>query len=154
MNLEQAINYIHSLYRPGTKPGLHRIRKLLGLLGNPEKDLKFVHIAGTNGKGSTAAMVSTILRKAGYKVGLYTSPHIYCFNERIQINGENISDTDLAAVTEYVKPLAQSMADVPTEFELVFCIAVEYFKRKGCDIVALARMIIPHVQTKIWNAIT
>ena len=135
MTAQEAIAYIESVSWKGSIPGLERPQELLRRMGNPEKQLKYVHIGGTNGKGSTAAMVSTILRKAGYKVGLYTSPHIYCFNERIQINGENISDTDLAAVTEYVKPLAQSMADVPTEFELVFCIAVEYFKRKGCDIV-------------------
>ncbi len=135
MTAQEAIAYIESVSWKGSIPGLERPQELLRRMGNPEKQLKYVHIGGTNGKGSTAAMVSTILRKAGYKVGLYTSPHIYCFNERIQMDGENISDEDLAAVTEYVKPLAQSMEDVPTEFELVFCIAVEYFKRKGCDIV-------------------
>lgn len=135
MNITEALDFINSVSWKGTMPGLGRTFGLLELMGNPQNDLKYIHVGGTNGKGSTCAMVSSILRKAGYTVGLYTSPHIYCFNERIQINGENISDEDLAAVTEYVKPLAQSMEDVPTEFELVFCIAVEYFKRKGCDIV-------------------
>ena len=137
MTAQEAIAYIESVSWKGSIPGLERPQELLRRMGNPENQLKYIHIGGTNGKGSTAAMVSTVLRKAGYKVGLYTSPHIYCFNERIQIGGENISDEDLAAVTEYVKPLAESMEDVPTEFELVFCIAVEYFKRKNCDIVVV-----------------
>ena len=137
MTAAEAIAYIESVSWKGSIPGLERPQELLRLMGNPENQLKYVHIGGTNGKGSTCAMVSSVLRKAGYRVGLYTSPHIYCFNERIQINGENIPDEDLAAVTEYVKPLAQSMADVPTEFELVFCIAVEYFKRQNCDIVVV-----------------
>ena len=135
MNAQQAIEYISSVSWKGTVPGLERTQKLLELMGDPHKKLKYVHVAGTNGKGSTCAMVSSILRKAGYKTGLYTSPHIYRFNERIQINGEDITDEELAAATEYVKPLAQSMAESPTEFELVFCIAVECFKRRGCDII-------------------
>jgi len=135
MTITEALDFINSISWQGSKPGLSRTFGLLELMGSPEKDLKYIHVGGTNGKGSTCAMVSSILRSAGYKVGLYTSPHIYCFNERIQINGENISDEDLAAVTEFVKPLALSMEDVPTEFELVFCIALEYFKRKGCDMV-------------------
>ena len=106
-------------------------------MGNPEKKLKFVHIAGTNGKGSTAAMTASILRKAGYRTGLYTSPYIYRFHERMQVDGQEISDEDLAQITEYVRPLAQSMEESPTEFELVSCIAFEYFCRKHCDIVVL-----------------
>ena len=137
MNLEQCIDYIHSKFRKGSIPGLHRMAELLEMLGNPHQELKYVHIAGTNGKGSTASMTASILEKAGYKTGLYTSPHIYRFHERIRVNGVDISDEDLSAITEYVKPLAQAMADHPTEFELVFCIAIEYFKRVGCDIVVL-----------------
>lgn len=106
-------------------------------MGNPEKKLKFVHIAGTNGKGSTAAMTASILRKAGYRTGLYTSPYIYRFHERMQVDGIEITDEELVAVTEYVKPLADSMVESPTEFELVCCIAFEYFLRKQCDIVVL-----------------
>lgn len=136
-NAEQAIAYIHSVFWKGSVPGLSRTRKLLKLMGNPQNELKFVHIAGTNGKGSTAAMTASILRKAGYKTGLYTSPYIYRFNERMQINGQEISDEELTEITRYVKPLAQSMAESPTEFELVSCIAFEYFKRNNCDIVVL-----------------
>ena len=137
MTATEAIAYIESVSWKGSIPGLERTQGLLALMGNPERCFKCVHIAGTNGKGSTAAMTASILRKAGYKTGLYTSPHIYRFHERIQVNGEDISDRDLAAITEYVKPLAQSMDDHPTEFELVFCIAAEYFKRVGCDIVVV-----------------
>ena len=137
MTANEAIEYIHSVCWKGSIPGLGRTQTLLAKMGNPEKDLKFVHIAGTNGKGSTAAMTASILRKAGYRTGLYTSPFIYRFHERMQVDGVEISDEDLAAVTEYVKPLAQSMEESPTEFELVCCIAFEYFKRMKCDIVVL-----------------
>ena len=137
MNAEQAIAYIHSVCWKGSIPGLGRTQELLEKMGNPEKKLKFVHIAGTNGKGSTAAMTASILRKAGYRTGLYTSPYIYRFHERIQVDGVEISDEDLTEITEYVKPLAESMAQSPTEFELVCCIAFEYFYRKKCDIVVL-----------------
>ena len=137
MNVNEAIEYIHSVFWKGSIPGLERTQELLSKMGNPEKDLKYVHIAGTNGKGSTAAMTASILRKAGYRTGLYTSPYIYRFHERMQIDGEQISDEDLIEITEYVKPLADSMEHAPTEFELVCCIAFEYFKRKKCDIVVL-----------------
>ena len=137
MNATEAIEYIHSVCWKGSIPGLGRTQELLQRIGNPEKRLKFVHIAGTNGKGSTAAMTASILRKAGYRTGLYTSPYIYRFHERMQIDGEQIADEDLAAITEFVKPHAQAMTESPTEFELVSCIAFEYFARKGCDIVVL-----------------
>ena len=137
MNVNEAIEYIHSVYWQGSTPGLHRVQALLDKMGNPEKKLKYVHIAGTNGKGSTASMTASILQKAGYRTGLYTSPYIYRFHERMQINGEQISDEDLVEITEMVKPLASSMEQSPTEFELVCCIAFEYFARKQCDIVVL-----------------
>ena len=137
MNAQEAIAYIHSVFWKGSIPGLGRTQALLAKMGNPEKKLKFVHIAGTNGKGSTAAMTASILQKAGYRTGLYTSPYIYRFNERMQVNGEQIEDEELAQITEYVKPLADSMEEAPTEFELVSCIAFEYFLRQKCDIVVL-----------------
>ncbi len=137
MDATQAIEYIHSVCWKGSVPGLERTQTLLKLMGNPEKKLKFVHIAGTNGKGSTAAMTASILRKAGYRTGLYTSPYIYRFHERMQVDGQEISDEDLVACTEFVKPLAESMEEHPTEFELVSCIAFAYFARKKCDIVVL-----------------
>ncbi len=137
MTVNETIEYIHSVCWKGSTPGLHRTRELLEKMGNPEKKLKFVHIAGTNGKGSTASMTASILQQAGYKVGLYTSPFIYRFHERFQVNGVDISDEDLISVTEFIKPLASSMAVSPTEFELVCCIAFEYFARQNCDIVVL-----------------
>lgn len=137
MTYEEAINYIHSVSWKGSRPGLERTRELLALMGNPEKKLRFVHIAGTNGKGSTAVMTASVLEKAGYKTGLYTSPYIFVFNERMRVNGENITDTELAEITEFVRPLADSMTDSPTEFELVTAIAFEFFSRRRCDIVVL-----------------
>lgn len=137
MNVQQALEYIHSVSWKGSVPGLERISKLLSLLGNPEKSMKYVHIVGTNGKGSTAVMLSSILKDAGYTVGMYTSPFILTFNERMQVNGEMISDEMLSEITEYIKPYADSMTDRPTEFELITAIAFEYFKRCKCDIVVL-----------------
>ena len=137
MNYSEALSYIHSVCWKGSVPGLSRTRELLGKLGNPEQSLKFIHIAGTNGKGSTAAMLSSILEEAGYTVGLYTSPFINRFNERMQVNHTCIGDEELAELTDYVRPYADSMADSPTEFELITAIAMEFFKRKHCDIVVL-----------------
>ena len=137
MTVNQALEYIHSVSWKGSVPGLERITKLLSLIGNPEKSLKYVHIVGTNGKGSTAAVISSVMRNAGYRVGMYTSPFIVTFNERMQVNGEMISDTELAEITEYIKPYADSMADRPTEFELITAIAFVYFYRHKCDLVVL-----------------
>ena len=137
MNIDQAINYIHSLYRPGTKPGIHREQELLALLGNPEKELKFIHIAGTNGKGSTAAMTAAILCKAGYKAGLFTSPYIYRFHERIQMDGKQIEDAKLLPLILKVKALAETMEEPPTEFEFVTALAMEYYRQECCPIVVL-----------------
>ena len=137
MTINEVLDYIHSVCWKGMMPGLERVTELLDKMGNPQKDLKFVHIAGTNGKGSTAAMTASILRKAGYRTALYTSPYIYQFGERMQVDGELIPDDELIAITEYVKPLADTMAETPTEFELITAIAFEFFKRRKCDIVVL-----------------
>ena len=120
MNYEQALQYIHAVQWAGHKPGLTRTRTLLAALGDPHKQLKFVHIAGTNGKGSTAAMVASCLQAAGYRVGLYTSPFINRFNERIQINGVQIPDEELVKLVEQVKALGML-----------------YFAQQKCDIVVL-----------------
>lgn len=137
MTYEEAISYIHSICWKGSKLGLDRTRELLGKLDDPQKELKFIHIAGTNGKGSTAAMLSSILEEAGYRVGLYTSPFINRFNERMQVNHQPIPDEELAALTEYVRPYADAMADSPTEFELITALAMVWFARQKCDIVVL-----------------
>lgn len=137
MTYKEALEYIHSVTWMGSRPGLSRITELCEKMNNPQNSLRFVHVAGTNGKGSFCCMLSEILSAAGYRVGLFTSPFIKEFNERIRINGENIADEDLAEVTEYVRGFADTMADLPTEFELITAIALEYFRRQNCDIVVL-----------------
>ena len=135
MNYEQAMEYIHAVQWAGHKPGLTRTRTLLAALGDPHKQLRFVHIAGTNGKGSTAAMMASCLQAAGYRVGLYTSPFINRFNERIQVNGQQIPDEAICELTEYIKPFADSIFEQPTEFEMVTALGFEYFARHNCDLV-------------------
>lgn len=137
MTYEEALTYIHSVCWKGSIPGLSRTQELLAKMGNPEKNMKYVHITGTNGKGSTAAMTASILRKAGYQTGLYTSPFLWRFNERMNVNGCDISDEELAEITAEIKPLAESMREHPTEFELVTAIGFAYFARHKCDIVVL-----------------
>ncbi len=137
MNAVEAINYIHSVTWMGSRPGLDRISELCHAMGDPQSSLRVIHVAGTNGKGSFCSMLSSILRESGYRVGLFTSPYVLEFGERIQLDGEMISGEDLAEVTEYVKGFADKMADPPTEFELLSAIAFEYFKRKSCDFVVL-----------------
>ena len=137
MGIKETLEYIHCVKWQGAKPGLERTRELLALLGNPENELKFVHVAGTNGKGSTSAFISSVLRKAGYKVGLYTSPFILRFNERMQVNGIEISNDELIEMTDEIRPFADTMIDSPTEFELITALAMKYFSKKKCDIVVL-----------------
>ena len=137
MNYTEALEYIHGISWTFCKPGLERIEELCNKLGNPERDLRFVHVAGTNGKGSFCSMLASVLTKAGYRTGLYTSPFIKEFNERMRVDGENIEDTRLADITERVRPIADSMTDKPTEFELITAIAFLYFKEMGCDVVVL-----------------
>ena len=137
MTYDEALKYIHSVSNFFCKPGLERVSELCEKIGNPQKALKFIHVTGTNGKGSVCSMLSSILMAGGYKVGLYTSPYVREFNERMRINGENIPNEYLAMLTEEVKQSADKMADSPTEFELITAIAFEYFKREGCDIVVL-----------------
>lgn len=137
MTYDEALKYIHSTSNFFCKPGLDRIRELCLGLGDPQKDLQFIHVGGTNGKGSFCAMTDSILRAAGYKVGLYTSPYVREFNERMKVDGRNISNDDLARLTERVKTVADKMTDRPTEFELITAIAFEYFKEVGCQVVIL-----------------
>ena len=137
MDYEEALKYIHNVKWQAVKPGLERSRALLEALGNPEQSLKFVHVAGTNGKGSTAAYTASVLRKAGYRTGLYISPFILRFNERMQVDGESISDDELVRLTEEIRPFADAMTDTPTEFELITALAMKHFLYKKCDIVVL-----------------
>lgn len=137
MTYNEAIEYIHGINWTFCKPGLERISELCEKLGHPERKLKFIHVAGTNGKGSVCSMTESVLRAAGYKTGLYTSPYIRQFNERMQINGKNISNEELVELAEYVRPFADAMTDKPTEFELITAVAFEYFARNNCDAVVL-----------------
>lgn len=128
------------LSKPGwqkSRPGLERISKLMEILGNPQKKLKVVHVAGTNGKGSTSSYINQILIESGYRTGLFTSPFIYEFNERIKINNINISDNDLNRITSIVKQAADKFDsdNHPTEFELITAVGFMYFADQNCDVV-------------------
>ena len=140
MTYNQALLYIHSLEKFGVKPGLKRIAALCKALGNPQESLKFIHVAGTNGKGSTSTMLSEILQTAGYKTGLFTSPYVVDFRERIQMNGEMISQKDLSALVSEIEPEVSKLATSGiqlTEFEAITAMAFLYFAREKCDIVVL-----------------
>ena len=137
MNYGEALQYIHSVSWLGSRPGLSRISELCRRLSDPERGLRFIHVAGTNGKGSVSAELAEILTSAGYRTGLFTSPYIVDFRERIRIGNEMISEEDLAEITDCVKCAADDMSDPPTEFELITAVAFEYFKRRGCDFVIL-----------------
>ncbi len=141
MNYSEAIVFIHGTNKFGRKLGLANINCLLELMGNPEKDLKVIHIAGTNGKGSTSAFISNTLIEAGYNVGLFSSPFLQIFNERIRLNNKNIPNQTLADITAFVKvkidEMISSGKDHPTEFEIVTAVAFEYYKRENVDVVVL-----------------
>ena len=129
----EAVELIHQRAWVGQKPGLERIRRLLGRLGNPQEKLKFVHIAGSNGKGSTAAMLASVLTAAGLKTGLYTSPHLWRFHERFQVDGAPIPGDELVEIAVQVLAAAED----ETEFELMTAIGMVHFLRSKCDIVVL-----------------
>ncbi len=137
MTYSEALEYIHSVSWMGSRPGLSRITELCTAMGDPQKGMKFIHVTGTNGKGSTCAMTESILRHAGYRTGLFTSPYVRDFCERIMIDGSPVSHEVLANATEYVKGFADKMKDKPTEFELITAIAFKIFRDSGCDITVL-----------------
>lgn len=135
------IAYINTPRWQASRLGLERIRELLGRLGRPQDRLKFVHVAGTNGKGSICAYLASILGAAGYRTGMFTSPYIERFEERIRVDGVMISPNELRDVTlavrEHAEAMAEETGDHPTEFELMTAVALEHFARCGCDIVVL-----------------
>ena len=137
MDYKEALEYINGVSWLGTKPGLTRVTALLEKLGRPQDALKFIHIAGTNGKGSCAAMLSSVMKCCGYRTGLFTSPYLARFNERMQVNGKPIGDEALAEVVALVKPAADAMEDHPTEFEMMTAAAFLWFQQEKCDIVVL-----------------
>ena len=140
MTYTQAVEKINSLLVFGSRPGLERIREMVDRMGAPDRSLKFVHIAGTNGKGSTCAMIASALKEAGYKTGLFISPYVLEFRERFSINGEMIPESELSEIVEELFPLVEEMKSedkVITEFEFVLAIALRWFEREKCDIVVL-----------------
>ncbi len=140
MTYDNALEYIHSFLKFGSKPGLERISALLEKLGNPQKNLRIVHVAGTNGKGSVSTMLSNIFRAEGKKTGLFTSPYIVDFCERIQVDGEMISHEKLASLTEKIKPIVEQLNNEgiePTEFEIITAMAFDFYYQENCDIVVL-----------------
>ncbi len=141
MNYIECIQYLENEVGFGTVPGLERIQALCDKLGNPERRLSVIHVAGTNGKGSAVAMLSSILQAAGYRVGIYTSPHLERYNERFVINGEEISDDTFATEISLMKQLCMELAAegqaVPTLFESVTGAAFHYFAKQKVDILIL-----------------
>lgn len=137
MTIKETMAYIHATEWQGSRPGLSRITELLAAIGNPEQSLRCIHIAGTNGKGSTSAMLDSILRRAGYRVALFTSPYLYRFGERMQVDGEPISDEALCRVIERIRPAVDAMADRPTEFELITAAAFSWFCEEKVDVAVI-----------------
>ena len=137
MNYDEAIQLITSKDNFYIDLGLDRIRSALKKLENPQNNLKFIHVAGTNGKGSTCTICANILREARYKVGLYTSPYVVDFRERIQINGEMIPEDNLANCVSAVKNIVDKFCIEPTEFEFITAVAFLYFSMQNCDYVVL-----------------
>lgn len=137
MNYEEALEYITNTAKFGTNLGLGRTEKILELLGAPHKKIKSIHIAGTNGKGSTTSIINRILIEAGFKVGMYTSPYLEVFEERIQINGNNISKEDLSEVITEVSKVVDKVVELgydhPTEFEIITCAMFYYFYKRNVD---------------------
>ena len=140
MTYDEVVKKIKNRQKFGIKPGLERINKFLNLISNPQKNLKFIHVAGTNGKGSVCSMIAKILASSGYKTGLFISPEVVNFRERIQLNNKMISEKELVDIFNEIEPYLDkldSKAEYLTEFELVTALAFVYFSKFKCDIVIL-----------------
>lgn len=138
MNYSESIAYLDSLGQFGIRLGMDRIKQLLLVMGHPERKLKTVHVAGTNGKGSVTSMIAAILGAAGLRVGKFTSPHLVKYNERIQLNGEDIPDEEFASVLTAVRGFAEELVakkacEQPTQFEILTAAAFRYFVEKKVD---------------------
>jgi len=137
MQKKDAMDFLDNLQGKGIKLGLERIEGFLAFVGNPEKNFKSVHVAGTNGKGSTATMIECILRKAGYKTGLYTSPHLVCFTERIRVNGKKISDKNLVKEIFALKKEMEKSGISLTYFEFITALAFRHFADSNVEVAVL-----------------
>ncbi|MFH1015308.1 MAG: folylpolyglutamate synthase/dihydrofolate synthase family protein [Nitrospirota bacterium] len=133
MGYTAAVNYLYGLQKYGVKFGLDNTAKLLFLSGNPQKHFSSIHIAGTNGKGSTSAMIASILQAAGFRTGLFTSPHLVSFTERIRVNNEEITEDEVVELTEEIRSTIEGSDLNPTFFEFVTAMSFLYFKRKNID---------------------
>ena len=136
---QKSLDYLYGLEKFGMIFGLNQIERILSVTGNPHKEIQAIHIGGTNGKGSTAAMMSSILQKEGYRVGLYTSPHLIRFTERIKVNGKEIEEKEVAALTEWMKKEIEAAGIAPrfTFFDFTTAMAFHYFKQKLVDLAVL-----------------
>ena len=140
MNFEQTVDYIINLRHRSDIKGLSRMRRFMELLGNPQDRLSYIHITGTNGKGSTTAMLNSILTCAGYRAGMFVSHYVLEFRERIQIGGEMIPKEELVRIVQKIKPVIDRMyeeGDGPVQFEVVTAIGFVYFVEQKCDVVCL-----------------
>lgn len=137
MTYKEAIDYLAFTSKRGSCLGLSRITQLLERLGNPHKNVKFIHVTGTNGKGSVTKMLSCILNAQGYKTGLFSSPFVTRVNESIQLDGNEISDNEFAELIGDIMPVAEAMNEPPTEFEITTAAAFEYFSKKNCDVAVI-----------------
>jgi dihydrofolate synthase / folylpolyglutamate synthase len=137
VNYSEAIQFLYNLQMFGANFGLENMRKLAALAGNPQAKLRFIHVAGTNGKGSTCAMLESIYRAAGLRVGLFTSPHLVSFRERIQINRQSISQNELVKLVQEIQPLLKNFPadNHVTLFEVVTVMALKFFAEQKCDLV-------------------
>jgi len=131
--VDQAIAYLKKLPFKDVKPGLSRVEKLLAAVGHPEKTFRSIHVGGTNGKGSVSAMIASVLKAAGYRVGLYTSPHLVSYRERIQLNGDWISEKEFQHLADALMPIAEAMSDKPSQFEFLTAMSFLYFAQKKND---------------------
>lgn len=161
MTYDQAIQFLYGLQLFGAKFGLENTRKLAALAGNPQDPLRFIHVAGTNGKGSTCAMLESIYRSSGLRVGLFTSPHLVHFGERIQVNRMMIPDEDVVRLVENIQPLLATFPREahPTFFEVVLVMALQYFAEQKCDLVILetglgGRLDATNIVTPLASVIT
>ncbi|MCL1936717.1 MAG: bifunctional folylpolyglutamate synthase/dihydrofolate synthase [Defluviitaleaceae bacterium] len=140
MNFNESLEYLNSFRAYGSKLGLDRLRKLLNFLNNPQKKLKYVHIAGTNGKGSTSSFIFHILKEAGFRAGLFTSPYIQKFNERIQVGNQQVSDDEVCSIIANIKFILENKwkdTEFPTWFEILTAMCFVFFENQNCDIVVL-----------------
>jgi len=136
---QQSLDYLYSLEKFGMIFGLTQIERILNAIGNPHREIQAIHIGGTNGKGSTAAMMGSILQKEGYRVGVYTSPHLIRFTERIKVNGKEIEEEEVAALAEWMKKEIEAAGITPpfTFFDFTTAMALYYFKQKLVDLAVL-----------------